>query len=252
MESMEKEKELLKQAANLLNINMQEEALNKFMEYKSMLVEWNEKFNLTAITESKEIILKHFIDSLTLLKFIESVESVESMENGKNLKVIDVGTGAGFPSVPLKIMLCDMELVLLDSVNKKVNFLTELSKHLNLTKTTCVHDRAENLAQSTKYREQFDFCVTRAVSKMNVVAEYCLPFVKLGGKFISMKSVSAIDEINEAKTAILKLGGEISCIETVNIPYTDIKHLIIVADKKAKTPTHFPRKAGKPLKSPII
>ncbi len=234
--------ELLKNSLTELGFSITDKQLFHFSEYRRLLLEWNEKINLTAITSQEEIVLKHFADSLTVLSVIEN----------ENSSLIDVGTGAGFPSMPLKIMRPSLKLTLLDSVNKKLNFLRELTEKLELSEVSFFHGRAEDAAQEVAHRQAYDFAVSRAVSQLNVLSEYCLPLVKLGGKFVSMKGADANAEIADAKKAIKTLGGEISDVKQVKIPFTDITHSLIVINKIKETPTIYPRKAGKPLKSPII
>lgn len=212
------------------------------MDYKDMLLEWNEKMNLTAITDEREIILKHFADCLIICS---------GMDLDKK-KVIDVGTGAGFPGVPVKIACPGAEMTLLDSLNKRIGFLTELSAKLGLENVNCVHMRAEDGGADAAYREKFDYCLSRAVANLAVLSEYCLPFVKVGGYFISMKGPDAADEIKEAEKAIKVLGGRIADIKRAAIPETDIVHSLIIIEKIKPTPGKYPRKAGKAKKDPIM
>ena len=212
------------------------------MTYKDMLIVWNEKMNLTAITDDREIILKHFVDCLALCSGADM--------SGK--KIIDVGTGAGFPGVPVKIACPDIDITLLDSLNKRITFLNELTKALGLEKTDCVHMRAEDGGNDKGLRESFDMCISRAVANLAVLCEYCLPFVRVGGMFISMKGPDVSQEISEAEKAIKVLGGEISEIKKVSIPETDINHSLIIIKKIRSTPSKYPRKAGKVKKEPIM
>lgn len=232
---------LLKSACTELGIEINNEMLEQFMQYKEILLEWNQKMNLTAITEDKEVILKHFVDSMSVLKMIDI--------RGKS--VIDVGTGAGFPGLPLKIAVPDINLLLLDSLNKRIKFLNEVVESLKLEKVECIHSRAEDAGQNKLYREKFDFCVSRAVANLTVLAEYDLPFVKVGGQFIAMKGPTGYEEAKLAKKAIKMLGGEISEIKEVNIPFTDINHTIIFINKISKTPTKYPRNSGIISKTPL-
>ena len=198
--------------------------------------------NLTAITDDREIILKHFVDCLALCSGADM--------SGK--KIIDVGTGAGFPGVPVKIACPDIDITLLDSLNKRITFLNELTKALGLEKTDCVHMRAEDGGNDKGLRESFDMCISRAVANLAVLCEYCLPFVRVGGMFISMKGPDVSQEISEAEKAIKVLGGEISEIKKVSIPETDINHSLIIIKKIRSTPSKYPRKAGKVKKEPIM
>lgn len=234
---------------NLMNIACDKEGLaferdkyDKFIIYKDMIKEWNEKVNLTAITEDEEIIKKHFIDSIKSYRF-------EPLNNCRNL--IDIGTGAGFPGIPLKIMRPDLEVVLLDSLNKRVNFLNEVIKRLGLTGIKAIHGRAEDYARENNYRENFDVAISRAVANMSVLSELCIPFVKNGGYFVAMKGPSVDEEINEGKKAVEVLGGSIENIMEVDIEDTDLKHNLVIVKKVKDTPKAYPRKAGTASKKPI-
>ena len=234
-------KDLLKEACLLLNINIDEDKIEKFLKYKELLLEWNEKINLTAITDDREIILKHFVDSISVCKFVDF--------NGKSF--IDVGTGAGFPALPIKILCEDAKVSLLDSLNKRINFLKEVCNSLNLENVEYIHQRAEDGGQDANLREKFDICVSRAVANLSVLAEFDLPFVKVGGYFIALKGPLLDEEILQAKKAIATLGGEIERVENVKIPFTDIEHRIVFIKKIRQTPKQYPRKAGKVAKNPI-
>ncbi len=223
-----------------LNIKISTEQLEKFEIYTKLLLEWNEKFNLTAIKSHDEIIDKHYIDSLSVKDFVS--------ENGK---MIDIGTGAGFPGVPLKIFYPETELVLVDSTQKKVNFLNVLIKELDLKNTTALHARAEELAKNPDYREKFDFVLSRAVANLRVLCELCLPFAKIGGSFISLKGPSVFDELKEAEQTIKTLGAHFSEIKTINLPETDIIHHLLIINKLQITPAAYPRIMSKILKSPL-
>lgn len=229
----------LKLLGEQINIKLSDEKLEKFFRYKEMLKEWNEKINLTAIIEDEEIVLKHFIDSLTIEKYI-----------GENVSLIDVGTGAGFPGIPLKIVRNDLKVTLMDSLNKRLIFLDNVCKNLELNDIKTVHGRAEDIGKDTKYREKFDVATARAVANMSVLLEYCLPFVKVGGLFICMKG-NNIEEVDEAEKALIKLGGKIEKIEKMYLPGTDIERNIIIVRKNKNTPKEYPRKAGVPSKDPI-
>ena len=239
---MEKEEFLKEMQEKLkkLNIPFCVEQLEQFFEYMKLLIEWNEKMNLTAIIEPNEIILKHFIDSITILKEIED-----------NSKIVDVGTGAGFPGVPLSIMNPTLKITLVDSLNKRLIFLQEVVKELKLENIEIIHARAEELGQSKKYRESFDIATSRAVANLATLSEYLLPLVKINGKVISMKASNAKEEIDGAKKAINVLGGKIEKIDEFKLPQTDIGRTIIVIKKEKTTPSRYPRKAGMPSKEPI-
>ena len=229
----------IKEYALEMNINISNEQIEKFYNYMQLLLDWNEKINLTAIIEPKEIILKHFIDSLTILKYIE-----------KDSKVIDVGTGAGFPGVPLKIMRDDIEITLLDSLNKRINFLEEVIKQLELTKIQAIHGRAEEFGK--KQRESFDIVTSRAVANLSTLSEYLVPLAKIGGKCICMKSMNIEEELNQAQKAISLLGGNVENIEKFLLPKSEIERSLIIINKVKNTPSKYPRKPGTPAKQPLI
>lgn len=231
---------LLKKQSNQIKIQLNEMEIEKFMIYMGLLLEWNEKINLTAITDQKEIIQKHFIDSLTVLSYIK-----------EDSKVIDVGTGAGFPAIPLKIADNSIEITLLDSLNKRLNFLKEVIEQLHLNNIKTVHGRAEELGKNRDYREQYDVAISRAVAPLNVLVEYLLPLVKLNGVCICMKGNKGEEELKNAKNAIDKLGGEVEKIEKIMLPDSDIERIIIVIKKIKNTSNQYPRKAGMPSKEPL-
>ena len=224
-----------------LNIKLSEEQVEKFYRYMNLLIEWNEKINLTAIVKPEEIILKHFVDCLTIEKYIE-----------KNSKVIDVGTGAGFPGIPLKIIREDLEITLVDSLNKRLVFLNEIIINLNLNKIHIIHSRAEELGKDKNYREKFDVATSRAVANLSTLSEYLIPFVKIGGKCIVMKSADIDKEIEKAKKAIKILGGKIVSKDIFNLPKSNLGRSVIMIQKIGNTPKNFPRKPGTPAKEPIL
>lgn len=230
---------LLKELSLKININLSEDEISKFVLYKNLLKEWNEKINLTAIVEDNEIAIKHFIDSLTVIQYIP-----------EDSCIIDVGTGAGFPGIPIKIVKENVNVTLLDSLNKRINFLDEIISKCDLNKTATVHGRAEDYGNNVAYREKYDIAIARAVANLATLAEFCLPFVKVGGAFIAMKG-SSIDEIDEAQKAIEILGGKIEKIDKFILPETGIERNIIVIRKINKTPTQYPRRAGTPANKPI-
>lgn len=234
-------KKLLIEACRSLKIDIDDKQAEQFLLYKDLLKEWNEKINLTAITEDREIILKHFADCLTIL----------TKRDLKGKTVIDVGTGAGFPGLPLKIAQKGIKLTLLDSLNKRINFLKEVCDKLALEEVDCVHSRAEDGGINPLYREKFDVCVSRAVANLAVLCEYCLPFVKVGGEFIALKGPDAENELMNAKKAISLLGGEVVGIEEVEVPETDLRHNMVIIKKVSATPKRYPRKAGKISKNPL-
>ena len=224
-----------------LNIELNEKQISDFYKYMKLLIEWNEKMNLTAIIEPKEIILKHFVDSLTINKYIE-----------KNAKLIDIGTGAGFPGIPLKILRPDINVTLVDSLNKRINFLNEVIKEISVEKIETIHSRAEEIGKNIKYREKYDIATSRAVANVATLSEYLIPLVKENGKCIYMKGPDTEKELLNGKKAINVLGGEVIKKEEFSIPKSDIKRTIIIISKIRKTPNNYPRKAGLPTKEPII
>ncbi len=219
-----------------------EKQINQFLKYYELLVEWNEVMNLTAITEYDEVMKKHFIDSLSLIK---------TYDVDREVSVIDVGTGAGFPGLALKIAYPKLKVTLLDSLNKRINFLNEVILQLRLTGVETVHGRAEDFAKPGKLREKYDLCVSRAVANMSTLTEYCLPFVKVGGEFISYKSEKIDEEMTKAKHAISLLGGKPQRNEEFYLPDSDIYRNLVVIKKTKETPKKFPRKAGLPSKEPL-
>ena len=230
---------ILKEKLKNINIDIKEEQIKKFYNYMNLLTEWNEKINLTAITEPNEVILKHFIDSLTILKYLEN-----------NKKIIDVGTGAGFPGIPLNIIDEENKYTLLDSLNKRIKFLDEVIEKLELRNIEAIHSRVEEAGKSKEYREKYDIAVSRAVASLNILAEYLLPLVKVGGICICMKG-SNTDEIQNANNALEVLGGKIEKIENIKLPDSDITRNIIIIRKIKNTSNKYPRKAGTPSKEPI-
>lgn len=234
--------ERLQSKAEQLGIRLSEKQLEQFQCYYERLIEKNKVMNLTAITEYEEVVDKHFVDSILL-------GSVKELSGKK--RVIDVGTGAGFPGIPLKIVYPELEITLLDSLNKRVKFLNEVIEELGLTGIQTVHSRAEDLAQDAVHRQQYDICVSRAVANLATLSEYCIPFVKQGGYFISYKSTQIEEELKQAKKAVQVLGGTLEQIETVQIPGTTIERQFVMIRKSGTTPKKFPRKAGTASKTPI-
>ena len=225
-----------------LPVSLNEKQVYQFMKYYELLVEWNKVMNLTAITDFDEVCKKHFIDSLSLVKAYD-LSSVKTL--------IDIGTGAGFPGIPLKIAFPDLNVTLLDSLNKRVNFLNAVIDELELENINALHGRAEDFAGKEKLREQYDICVSRAVANLSTLCEYCIPYVKVGGNFISYKSEKITEEIVTAKKAITILGGKLENQEEFIIPNSDIYRNLVVIYKNKKTPASYPRKAGVPSKNPI-
>ena len=234
-------KEYLKKLSIEINIQLNEEELDEFFSYMELLLEWNEKINLTAITDKQEIILKHFVDSLTIQKYIK-----------ENKNALDIGTGAGFPGIPLSITKKNNSFTLVDSLNKRINFLNEVIQKLKLKNVNTIHSRAEDLGRDKKHREKYDIVTSRAVANLTVLVEYLLPFVKIGGYCICMKGPNVENEINESKFAIKTLGGKIEKVDSIILPDSDFERNIILIKKESNTPNKFPRKAGMPIKSPLI
>lgn len=217
--------------------------IGQFNTYYKMLVEWNEKINLTAVTEIEEVYLKHFYDSITPLFYAD-------IDEGASL--CDVGAGAGFPSIPMKIIRPDLKITIVDSLNKRINFLNELTAVLGLDKIHLVHDRAETFGNhKADARHMFDVVTARAVAQLNVLSELCLPLVRTGGQFIVMKGRKAQEELDESKFALDLLGGELTKIHQLSLPKEDSDRYIMIIDKKRKTPKKYPRKPGTPNKSPL-
>ena len=232
--------EILTKGCQAFGISVTERQTEQFLAYYDLLIEWNKVMNLTAITEFEEVMSKHFVDSCALGKAVEL--------DGKK-RLLDVGTGAGFPGIPLKIIYPELEVVLLDSLNKRVKFLNEVIERLGLTGITAIHGRAEDIAKQKEYRGSFDLVVSRAVANLSSLSEYCLPFVKTGGAFISYKSGEVDEEATQAKRAIYLLGGEVKDIYKFDL--FDQKRSFVVIEKERKTPKAYPRKAGTPTKEPL-
>ena len=239
MEFEEFKREFEKYLAKM-NISLLKEQYGQFYAYMKLLIEWNEKMNLTAITDPKEIILKHFVDSLTIAKYVKEDKSI-----------IDMGTGAGFPGIPIKIYRKDIKVVLADSLNKRIKFLDEVIDKLKLENVETIHCRAEELGKNKQYREKFDYATSRAVANLSTLSEYLMPFVKLNGKCIFMKTIEVEEELEKAKKAIKTLGGKIEKVDKFEIPESDLGRSIIIVKKEKITPNKFPRKPGTPAKEPL-
>lgn len=233
---------ILEKLSSDIGYHILDQQMNQFNDFYEMLVEKNKVMNLTAITEYDEVVLKHFIDSIVIYKRI-SEDNVES--------IMDVGTGAGFPGIPLKILFPEIRLTLLDSLNKRILFLNEVIHNLGLENIECIHGRAEDIGHLPEYREQYDLTVSRAVANLSSLSEYCIPFVRVGGKFISYKSGNIDDELNDAKTAIHLLGSGIEDVEKYTLPDSDMQRSIVVIRKEKKLSNKYPRKAGMPAKQPL-
>lgn len=225
------------------NISLNEQQLQQFEMYYDLLIQWNEVMNLTAITDYEEVIVKHFLDSLALVK---------AGIDFKGKTLLDLGTGAGFPGIPLKIAFPELEILLVDSLNKRINFLNEVIAQLHLEGISAIHARAEELGRKEEYRDSYDFCVSRAVARLVSLAEYCMPFVKKGGYFIPYKSGKTPEELAEAKYAISVLGGKVEDTISFELPDSEMERTLIVIRKGKETPKAYPRAGGKPTKAPLI
>jgi 16S rRNA (guanine(527)-N(7))-methyltransferase GidB len=234
-------KELLYNTALETGINLTDIQLEKFQIYYNLLIETNKVMNLTSITEEKDVVLKHFIDSLAIKNYID-------ISNGR---VIDIGTGAGFPGIPLAIIYNDTQFTLMDSLNKRINFINTVMEECKLYNIETVHSRAEDLGHNNVYREKYDYCVSRAVAAIPVLLEYCIPFLKTGGKFISYKSEKAEEEISLSGNAQKKLGCRFDKLYSFDLPGTDISRKFVVFEKIKTTNRAYPRQAGKPKRSSL-
>lgn len=233
-------RDILIEGAKEFNVELDEFQVSQFMRYKDILEEWNQKFNLTAIKDEKEVIIKHFIDSLSIIPYIQGIES----------SLIDVGTGAGFPGIPIKIVCDKLKINLLDSLEKRVKFLDNVISVLNLKDIYTEHARAEDYGNNPNFRESFDIVTARAVANLPVLLEYCLPLVKTGGIFIAMKGDN-LEKMSDSGRALKLLGGEVEKVHELILPFSDNKRNIIIIKKLRHTPTKYPRKAGKPSKEPL-
>lgn len=240
---------LLDNLSKELNIELSEKQLTQFHMYYELLIEWNEKINLTSITDWEGVVIKHFIDSMSFVKLFSSYEECLEITSGKSLA--DIGTGAGFPGLALKILLPELNVTLMDSLDKRIKFLNEVISSLNLEKIETIHGRAEDLAHNPLYREQFDYATARAVAALPVLCEYCIPFVKKDGFFIAYKSEKSEEEIADSKNAIFLLSGKLIDNISFVLPKTDMNRTIISIKKTNNTSKKYPRKAGTPSKKPL-
>jgi len=233
---------LFKNNLDQMKIKITENQIKQFDQYYEMLVEWNKVMNLTAITDYDEVIVKHFADSLSIVK-------IQDMQ--QDIKIIDIGTGAGFPGIPLKIAFPELQVTLLDSLNKRVKFLNAVIENLGLNSIETLHGRAEDFARHKEYRETYDMCVSRAVANLSTLAEYCMPYIRVGGIFISYKSDDIEQEVDKSKKSIKILGGDIVKVKKFNLTDTGIGRSFIKIKKNKETPMKYPRKAGIPSKEPL-
>lgn len=235
---------LMREGLSEFSIELSKLQLHQFYQYFELLVEWNKVMNLTAITEMEDVVTKHFVDSLSLVKVLSDLKS-------EQVQILDMGTGAGFPGIPLKIVFSELEITLLDSLNKRINFLNEVIEQLGLKKIKAVHGRAEDYGRDREYREKYDYCVSRAVANLSTLSEYCMPYVKIGGAFIPYKSGKIEEELNQSRGAVKLLGGKIEEVITFMLPKTDVERSFVVVRKKEGTSKKYPRKAGLPSKEPL-
>ncbi len=234
--------EQFEQKLSQMNLTVTDEMKEQFSIYYELLCEWNKVMNLTTIIEFDEVVEKHFLDSLALAAYLDI---------HPDWKLIDVGTGAGFPGIPLKIMFPKLNVLLADSLNKRVRFLEEVIGRLRLSDICAVHGRAEDLAHKTEYREQFDLCVSRAVAHLSSLSEYCLPFIKRGGVFAAYKSADIAEEVEQSQKAIQILGGKLDRVEQFQLPDTEYQRSFVLMNKIKYTAKKYPRKAGTPVKCPL-
>ena len=234
--------DLLRKSLDKLGVTYTENQINMFRQYYEILIEWNKKMNLTAITDLEDVILKHFVDSLLVCSFFKFTDEIQ---------MIDIGTGAGFPGIPIKILNPDCRIVLLDSLNKRINFLKIVIDTLGLKNIECIHGRAEDVSREKNYRSKFNYSVSRAVANLSTLSEYCIPFLKTGGKFLAYKSDRSDEEIIQSENAVKTLNSEITEIKEILIPDTDIKRKIVIITNKGPVNNRYPRKAGIPLKDPL-
>ena len=237
-----KQNDPLRDSLDKMKIQYNDEQIEQFRSYYELLTEWNKKINLTAITGYEDVVRKHFIDSILICSLLDL---------NKDIRIIDVGTGAGFPGIPIKILNPDCRIVLLDSLNKRVRFLETVVDELGLDNVECIHGRAEDVSREKKYRASFDLSVSRAVANLSTLCEYCIPFLKKGGMFVSYKSDKADDEINGSENAVRTLGSEITSVKEITLPETDIVRKFVMITNTKQVSNIYPRKAGIPAKDPL-
>ena len=233
---------LLRESLDELEIKYEEHQIDQFADYYDLLIDWNSRMNLTAVTDLDDVILKHFVDSILICRFIDL---------NSDVSLIDVGSGAGFPGIPIKIMNPECRVVLLDSLNKRINFLETVVGELDLKNIKCIHGRAEDVSREKDLRGSFDYSVSRAVANLSTLSEYCVPFLRQGGRFISYKSDKADEEINAAKNAIKLLGSKIISVDEVQLPHSDILRKFVIIENEKPVSMKYPRKAGVPSRMPL-
>ena len=242
--------EFLREKFREINIELTDKQVEQFEKYYELLIEWNNVMNLTAITEKEDVILKHFVDSISICLFDE-FNFNEKVNKQNIVRVIDIGTGAGFPGIPLKIVYPQLKVVLLDSLNKRIKYLNTVIEELGLTDIRAIHGRAEDFAKKDEYREKYDLCVSRAVSNLATLSEYCLPYVMEGKYFVPYKSQKLNEEVQMAKKAISVMGAKIICQHKFKLLDTDMERSFLCIKKIKKTPNKYPRGGNKPAKEPI-
>ncbi len=236
--------ETFRQELAKIGIDLSDTQMKQFHRYYELLVEWNEKINLTAITNLEDVYLKHFYDSITLAISLDF--------KNENYSLCDVGSGAGFPSIPIKIVYPNLNISIVDSLNKRIKFLTLLCEELHLDNVNLYHDRAETFGQNKAHRETYDLVTARAVARLNVLSELCIPLVKKGGKFLALKAAKSEEEVIESKKSIAILGGKLVEEVEIILPFNEDKRYVVVIEKKKETPKKYPRKPGTPNKSPLM
>jgi len=239
------EEKILIEGSKIMGINLNNNQIESFSRYLRLLSKWNKRINLTSLEDSQEIIIKHFFDSLSCIKIIKIYANIDK------ISIIDVGTGAGFPGIPIKILYPDLNLFLLETKRKKANFLAELVKELDLKQVEIFKERAETLGKSLDYREKYDMAISRAVASLNILCEYCLPLLKIGGLFLAQKGRSYKEELESGLKTAKLLGGELIKLENIRTPFLNQERYILVIKKIKNTPLKYPRKAGIPQKRPL-